>query len=89
MKLQQLQLPIDVMSYLNKGSVLLLISKFDYCIIKLDKATHKIIDCQCNVYINLSKHPYTRAYELLEEVPKDLICKDRIERLFHLIAIKE
>lgn len=89
MKLREIQLPTDIMEYLKKGSKLLLISKFDYCIVKLDSDTNKIVDCQCNVNININKHPYNRAYELIDEVPKDIISKDRIERIFHLIAIKE
>lgn len=87
MKAKQLNLPIDINSLLEEGHTLLLVSEFDYCIVKLIDSN--IVDVQTNVEIDIGKHLYHLAYILLEEIPKDILAKDDVERFFHLSSIRK
>ncbi|WP_275372832.1 hypothetical protein [Clostridium tertium] len=87
MKVQILQLPINVESLLESGYTLLLISDLDYCIIK--KSNNMIIDMQTNIEVDINKHNFNKAYIVLDNVTDEIIAKDDIDRLFHLAGIKK
>lgn len=85
--LKEIKSNSNIIQHLENGDKLLLISKFDYCIAYMDE-THTIRDYQTNTILNISRHPFNKAYIAIDDIPKEPVHNDNVEKLFHLVAIK-